>query len=203
MPLIETQPDALSEVYARSLRELAFSKGGVDKVRLVLDELQGVLALARDNPRFGEFLSSRIISVKDKKKSITSALRGKSDDLTLHFLLAVADNERLAKLPGIVGSLAEMVDAVDGRVEVSVTTPAPINDSEIASLRERIAAKMPGNTPVIKAFVDPNMIGGIRLQVGDKLFDASVQTKLRQLRDQLALNGLPAVRAAMGRIIQA
>ncbi len=203
MPLIESQPDALSEVYARSLRELAFSKGGIDKVRLVLEELSGVLALARDNPRFGEFLSSRIISVVDKKKSIGAALRGKCDDLTLHFLMALADNERLGKLPGIVGSLAEMVDAVDGRVEVTVTTSAPIDEDSVRSLRERIASKMPGSTPVIKTIVDPTMIGGIRLQVGDKLFDASVQTKLRQLRDQLSLNGLPAVRAAMGRIIQA
>ncbi len=203
MPLIETQPDALSEVYARSLRELAFSKGGIDKVRLVLDELQGVLALARDNPRFGEFLSSRIISVDDKKRSINASLKGKCDDLALHFLMALADNERLAKLPGIVGSLVEMVDAVDGRVEVSVTTAAPISEDEVRSLRERIAAKMPGSTPVIKAIVDPSMLGGIRLQVGDKLFDASVQTKLRQLRDQLSLNGLPTVRAAMDRIVQA
>ena len=47
------------------------------------------------------------------------------------------------------------------------------------------------------------MIGGVRLQIGDQLIDASVSTALRKLRDQLATRGLPAVRAAAERIIRA
>lgn len=202
MPLLETQPDALCEVYAKSIHDLALSKGGNDNVATVAGELRELLALARDNRRFGEFLSSRIIGVEKKQASLATILRGKASPLTLNFIMVLAANERLAHLPGISAALDEIVETGAGRVEVKVTTASPINPAELESLKARIQSRLTNQQPVLKTYTDPAMIGGIRLQIGDKLYDASVETKLRQLREQLSVNGLPAVRAAMSKIVE-
>ncbi len=203
MPMIDTPPDALCEVYAVSLHDLALKKGGAELVRSVTEEVNALVDLARRDARFGEFLSSRIIPSKQKQQSLKTILAGKCQEMTLNFLMVLAENERLPRLPGIAAALREIVETAAGRVDVTVTTAQALSEGEIANLRERLKAKMTSGDPVIKAYTNPAMIGGIRLQVGDKLYDASVQTKLRQLREQLSVNGLPTVRAAIGRIVQA
>jgi len=200
MPLIDTPPDALAEIYARSLFELAEAKGGRATIESTLAELEDILELARADARFNEFLASRILPVAKRSASLEKILKGKASDLTLRFLQVVNEKGRLAHLPPIVSAFDHLVQEKFGRVEVDVYTAAPISPDELRIIRDRLQAAI-GKEPIMHPYTDESMIGGIRLQIGDKLVDGSLSTRLRKLKDQLATGGAAEIRARAEKII--
>jgi F-type H+-transporting ATPase subunit delta len=201
MPLLEIAPNAVCVTYAKCLFQSAMSAGGQGVVQSSLEELEAILGIAREDRRVGEFMSSRIISGDKKVATLRKVLIGRCSDMVANFLCVLADNGRLALLPAIVAAFDELVQASFGRVEVDVHTASPMDDATRAGLISSIKARL-GRDPVLHCYTDPSMIGGIRLQIGDQLFDASVSTRLRKIRDRISENGLPAVRAAFEKIFR-
>ncbi|MEL7483712.1 MAG: ATP synthase F1 subunit delta [Planctomycetota bacterium] len=201
MPLTEAKPDALSEIYAKSLYELAESAGGREAVEQVVGELEGVVELAREDGSFGEFLSSRVLKQSDRSKSLRSMLEGKVHDLTLKFLLVLNEKGRLGHLVPIVASLDETAQRAFGRVEVDVYTADALEGDELERVRQQLNESL-GRETVVHSYVDPKMIGGVRMQIGDRLIDASVAAQLRKVRDRLASEGSARLRASMDSAIE-
>ncbi len=201
MPMIDTEPDALSRVYARSLFELAESEGGQQRIEEIGAELGELVDLARADKAFGEFLSSRIIAGKKRSASLEKILKGRVSDLIRRFVLVLNAKERLAILPSVAAAYDQVVQEKFGRVEVDVYTAAPVDRATLdrvgASLKRTI-----GKDPVLHPYTDAAMLGGLRLQIGDQLIDASVATRLRRMRERLAGPGAEAVRARFNKIIE-
>ena len=107
---------------------------------------------------------------------------------------------RLGNLAPITAAFDQLVQEAFGRVEVDVYTAAPIDADELNSIRERLQSIL-GKEPVVHPYVDNAMIGGLKLQIGDQLIDASVATRLRRLRDKLSGEGSAQVRAAADRLV--
>lgn len=200
MPLIDSPPDALAEIYAKSLFGLAEAKGGRSVIESTLAELEDILEIARGNARFNEFLASKVLPVAKRSTSLEKILKGKASDLTLRFLQVVNEKGRLAHLPPIVAAFDRLVQEKFGRVEVDVYTAAPISPDELKVIRERLQAAI-GKEPIMHPYTDESMIGGIRLQIGDQLVDGSLSTRLRKLKDQLATNGAAEIRARAEKMI--
>jgi F-type H+-transporting ATPase subunit delta len=194
MPLTHTPPDALARLYSASLFELAQADGGQPRLEEIADELESIIGLAQSDFAFGEFLASRILPVDARAESIRRIFTGRISDLTLRFLLVLNEKERLSRLPSIAAAYDEQLQRAFGRVEVDVYTAAPIDASEMALIKARLHAVL-GKEPVLHAYTEPEMIGGIRLQIGDQLIDASVSSGLRKMRDQLGSRGLAEIRA--------
>ena len=202
MPLTHTEPDALARIYAASLFDLAKQGGGGPQAcESTLGELEDILEIARANPQFGEFLASMILSSSERKSSMQKMFEGRVSDLTYKFLQVVNEKDRLGHLPAIVSAFEQMVQQSYGRVEVDVYTAAPIDQNEIASIRTRLQSML-GKEPVIHAYTDESMIGGLRLQIGDQLIDGSVQTQLRKLREKVSSTGGAEIRAHAARLIE-
>lgn len=200
MPLTTAEPDALSRLYATSVFELAQAEGGQARIEEILGELEDILELARKDYSFGEFLSSLILSRSDRQRSLETMFKGRVSDLTLKFLQVLNRKERLSHLPAIVAAYDEKLQSAFGRVEVDVYTAAPIEEAELAAIKSRLHAVL-HKEPVLHPYVDASLIGGIRLQIGDQLIDATVATGLRRLRDQLSTRGAAEIRARGGTII--
>ncbi|NUQ53605.1 MAG: ATP synthase F1 subunit delta [Phycisphaerales bacterium] len=201
MPLIDTQPGALAKIYARSLIELAMEQGGRDKVEAVLGELQDVIELAASNPKFNEFLASRVVTSRDRAESLRTMFEGAVDKLTLNFLLVLNRKGRLGYIIPIVAALDGAVQAAFGRVEVDVFTASPLDSAGLASVRERLAGSLKRDV-VVHPYVDGSMIGGVKFRIGDQLVDASVATRLRKLRDRLGTEGASALRERLDRMFE-
>jgi F-type H+-transporting ATPase subunit delta len=201
MPLTEAKPDALSEIYAKSLYELADEAGGNEAVERVLGELEDVVELARSDRSFGEFLSSRVLKQSDRSRSIRAMFEGKVHDLTLKFLLVLNEKGRLGHLVPIVASLDETAQRAFGRVEVDVYTADDLDGDELARVKQQLNESL-GREAVVHAYVDPKMIGGVRMQIGDRLIDASVASRLRKMRDRLATEGSARLRATIDSAIE-
>lgn len=199
MPLIEAQPDAVATTYAHSIFHLAKNAGGQARVEEVVGQLEEILDLARSDRRFGEFLSSRIVAIKARHAALERIFAGRVDPFVANLLLVLNDNGRLANLPAVVAALDRLVQNAFGRVEVDVYTAAPLEREELDALRGRLQSAL-GREPILHAYVDASILGGLRLQIGDRLIDASVATRLRRLRDQIEDAALPAIRLLSTRL---
>jgi F-type H+-transporting ATPase subunit delta len=199
MPLTEAPPDALARVYADSLFQLAEKAGGQNEIESVLGELEDILEIARSDTRFSEFLSSQILPVEARGEALKRILSGRASLLAMNFLLVLNAKGRLGHLAPIVAALDQRVQEAFGRVEVDLYTASPISGDELGAIRDRLREKL-RREPIVHPYVDADMIGGLKLQIGDQLIDASVAARLAKLRDRLAREGSAQIRARAERL---
>ncbi len=200
MPLIDSPPDALARVYAGSLFDLAQSDGGQPRLESLASEIDALVELTRSMPQLSEFFASRILGTRDREASLVKMLKGNVSDLLLHFLLVVNRKERLNQFLPIAAAFDELMQEKFGRIEVDVYTRHELSRDQVSHIQTRLAQAL-GREPVMHPYTDPSMLGGMRLQVGDKLIDASVSTMLRKMREQLKTKGSDALRAKFDRLI--
>lgn len=182
MPLIEAAPDALAKVYAKGLFEAAEKQAG--GAEGVLGELEDILEMARNNKDFSEVLASRLIDADKRDASLVRLFKGRVSEHTLSFLRLLNRKGRLGHLAPITGALDAIVQERFGRVEVDVFTAAPIGQSEMDTIRNRLTETL-GKQVVLHPYTDSSMIGGVKLRMGDQLIDASVRAELNRMRDRL------------------
>lgn len=193
--------DALAQIYAHSLFELARDAGGQEKIIEVGKELEQICELARADHAFREFLASPIIDAKKRSDSIRRIFNDRITDLALRFLLVLNDKVRLGHLEAINFTYEHLVHESQGRVEVDIITPGPLGDEQVEVIKQRIQQAI-GQEPVLHCSTEPDMLGGLKLRIGDQLIDGSVATRLRRLRQNLMTKGSASVRERMDRIIE-
>ncbi|MDP7009500.1 MAG: ATP synthase F1 subunit delta [Phycisphaerales bacterium] len=185
--------DALAKVYARSLFELAMDAGGKDKLLEIADELEQICELSREDKTIHLFLSSPVVDAQARGEALSAIFSNRITDLTLRFLLVLNTKGRLDRLESIGTAFDQLVQEAFGRVEVDVITPVAIDATALDSIKEKIQSVL-GKEPVIYPYVDERILGGLKLKIGDRLIDGSLQTKLRKLGEDLKINGGAAVR---------
>ena len=187
------QTDALANIYARTLFELATDAGGNEKVTEIADEIEQICDLISSNQELEKFFSSPIIDSTKRNESLSAIFSNRVTDLTLRFLLVLNNKGRLNHLQQIAIAYDQRVQDAMGRVEVDVFTPSPIDADSINTIKAKVQ-KMLGKEPVLHPYVDPKMLGGVKLRIGDQLIDGSVQTKLRRLSESIQSGGSVAIR---------
>lgn len=202
MPLLESPPDALSDIYATSLFEVCQQAGGDAALKETLDELEGILDMAREHAAFNEFLASRVLGTSERATSLRKIFEGKVSSRTLTFLLVLNGKDRLGRLPGIVQAFHDKAQEAFGQLEVDVHTAGPISSADLDAIRDRLASAL-GKDVVATHRSDPSMIGGLKLRYGDQLIDGSIAARMRRLRDQLGHDGAARIRARVGEMIDA
>jgi F-type H+-transporting ATPase subunit delta len=188
MPLLDLPSDALSKVYAEALFEMAEAEGGRERLESLAGELDELVELTRAEAQLSEFMASQIVAKKDRERSLREIFGGRVSDLLLNFLLVLNHKERLNLLLPIVTSYQELVQERFGRVEIDVFTRFALSQEAVERIRGRLQEAMQ-REPVLHAYTDEEMIGGVRMRVGDKLIDGSIATRLRRMRDLLTSEG--------------
>jgi F-type H+-transporting ATPase subunit delta len=189
-PHHETVLDAgsrrVARVYAEALLDAAQKRGETERV---LEEFASLFEdLFRADPQFEAFLASGAISRKPKAAVIHRAFDGRASDTFLNFLLVLNDHQRLDLLRGIHEAVKELHDERTGRMRVEVTSAVPLPDDQRERLMGELRQKYK-KEPVLATRVDPSLLGGIVVRVGDWLYDASVRTRLENIRKQLIERG--------------
>jgi F-type H+-transporting ATPase subunit delta len=200
MPLIESKPDAVATMYARSLFELAYEQGGQERSESIGGEIEDIVELARSNASFSEFLASRVLGVEARDESLRKIFGGRTSPLVLHFLQLLNRKGRLNHLPPIVAAYDQIVQEHFGRIEVDVLTATPIDDQQLSLIREKLSAAL-GKQPVLHPYTDASMLGGLKLRIGDQLVDASVATRLANMRQRLINRGGATIRGRAAELL--
>jgi F-type H+-transporting ATPase subunit delta len=165
--------------YARALLDLAAEQGTVEAVEKDLADLKSALAASAD-------LRTLVASPKfdaEAKGAGLSAVAAKfgACETTRKFLGLVAANRRANALPTIIEAFERLAAARKGLVAAKVTTATPLTPAQAKSLSATLAASL-GREPRIETVVDPAILGGIKVRVGSRLYDASLKTKLDSLK---------------------
>ena len=183
--------EVIARNYADTLLTLAQRNGGAStavEFQTAADELASLL---NTEPRIRAFLSAPAISMDAKKAALRGALGGRVPELFLRFVLVVVDKRRDNLLREIALAYRERVDEMMGRLRVDVT----ISHAPDAALQEEIRASLQARfgRDVIPTFhVDPELLGGMVLKVGDQILDGSVRSQAAGLRRRLMEAYLPA-----------
>ncbi len=173
--------EAIAQVYARSLFEVAQEHGNLDTIREQLGQVADAVSADRD---LAIFFFSPYFSTEEKKDGLRRALID-ADPSVMNFLEALIERHRMPALFRIRSHFDGLCDKADQRLPVQVTSAIPLDEKLVASIGERIGQQT-GNQIELSAHVDPEIIGGIVLRVGNFIMDASIRNRLNQLRQQVA-----------------
>ena len=175
----------LSGRYAAALYQAAARAGALPAVKGDLDALEKASAT---NKTFAAFVKDPTLS-REKKRQAVQAFAGplKLDKTTANFLGLLAENGRMADLWGIAERFTEQLNAGTGTFVVNVTSAEPLDAASLSELEAVVKQRyVDANAKVtLKPEVDPRIMGGVVLRIGERLIDKSTRTKLRKLEQAL------------------
>jgi len=165
--------------YARALYDLAAESGVTDKVRKDLKSLKAMIAGSDDLRRV---VDSPIYSAEDKGKALVAiAVEAGFDMTTARFLGLVTQNRRSADLPAMIAAFERLYAAQTGVVAAEVVSAVELSKAQLDGVKAQLRASL-GKDPEIETRVDPKILGGLKVKVGSRLYDASLKTRLDQLK---------------------
>jgi F-type H+-transporting ATPase subunit delta len=174
----------IARVYAEALLKAAQKADKVDLMQDHFDELFGTVIGTAEPTSIRSLMTSGAIPRGRREQVITDAFKGRVDDLFLDFLLIVNKHDRLDLIRPVGAEYRELRDKLYNRVRFQVRSAVKLNDEEKERIARR-AAEYFKMEPVLVEIVDPALIGGLQIQVGDTLYDLSLKTRLDKIRQQL------------------
>jgi F-type H+-transporting ATPase subunit delta len=179
---VDSGAQHVADAYARAFLGAAENARAEEAVLAELDSwVDDVLAR---QPKLDSVLSSAMVAPEDKYRMIDRALKGKANPLLVKFLKVLSTHGRLNLTRAVRDAARKILNQKRNRFQVKVVTAGPLEPKQSAALRERLAAML-GGEPVLSHEVDPSVIGGLVVRVGDVVFDGSLATNLARLREQL------------------
>lgn len=182
--------ELIARNYAETLLDLADRNGGaaaMDQFAAALDEVAG---LVQSDPRVRQFLETPRVPAADKKRALRGALSGRAPELFLRFVSVLVDKRRQTLLPEIAEAFRGLVDERMGRVRVQVAISHLPDEALQAEIGNALARRL-GRTVIPTFTVDPELLGGMVVQVGDEILDGSVRSSAARLRRAMMAAQLP------------
>lgn len=186
----------LGTVYAQALLGAAEAAGETDSI---LSEFQAFIDQVLNRiPKFEAALVSPRVPLESKERMVDGAFQNRMSGTLLNFLKVVARHGRLDCLRAINAAARRLYNQMRGRLEVTVRTAEPLDASGIEMVTSRLRAALGGEIE-LQTQVDPELIGGIVVRMGDKVFDGSVSNRLERMRKSAAASTAVKIREAISR----
>jgi F-type H+-transporting ATPase subunit delta len=182
---------SVATTYADALHQAAAERESVDEVAR---DLADFVEAMRQSRELTLALTSPDIDPADRRSVVETLTEG-AHELVRNFLLVLLDRGRLPELPDIQRAFAAKVTEAEGRIEVHAITAVPLTDD----LRRRVVAKLEektGRRVELSESVDPEIIGGLVLELGSAILDASLRTRLARLGASMRSAPVEAATAA-------
>ena len=165
--------------YAQALFDLA---SDADRIAAVEEDLKALKAMRAESTDFRRLIDSPAFSADDKARALDAlAERAGFQPLTRKFLGLLVANRRASALGTVITIYQRMSAERRGVVAADVVSAVPLTDSQRASLQAALRQAL-GKDPEMTVRTDPALLGGLKVKVGSRLFDASVKTRLDQLK---------------------
>jgi F-type H+-transporting ATPase subunit delta len=167
--------------YVRALFDIAHQREIVQQVGGDLDALAAVL---KSTPQLGRVLRAPTIAPARKRQLLRTVFGGRMHELTQRFLDMIVEKRREAILADVPGEFRRLSYEVLNIQPAEVTSAAPLADDEREALRAALGRRT-GKRIELQEAVDPALIGGAIVRIGDTILDGSVRGSLRRLRERL------------------
>ncbi len=152
---------------------------------IVLEDYQSIMKILKENLPIKNLLETPQILDKDKKKLLQDLFEGKIPEVLLSFLTLLVDKKRIQYLSDIFPEFEKLVKENQGIVMAEVTTAIPLDDALSKSLRSKLEIMTKKKIEMVKR-VNPDIIGGVTVVLGDKVIDRSIKYQLGQLREKIS-----------------
>lgn len=171
--------------YATALYSAAAKQNQLETVE---QELQKVKAVVQKDPKIRQFMENPVLSSESKKQGVEQ-LMAKYSPLTRNFFGVLAENRRLNETEKIADAYSELMSAYRGETTVVVTTAKPFDQKLTAQLKNALAkgslVKKGGAVKIVSK-INPSILGGLIVEVGDKSIDLSISSRLSKLNKVLS-----------------
>jgi F-type H+-transporting ATPase subunit delta len=173
--------EEVAQVYARALFEVAMEHDRLDEIH---DELDQFAAALNDHRQMAVFFFSPYFSTDEKKSALKRSIEG-ADPAFMNFLEALVERHRMPVVFRIRSEFEALYDQEKKLLPVQITSAVALDEKTIESIGDRISERT-GQKVELSSKVDPDLIGGIVLRVGNVILDASIRNRLNQLRKTVA-----------------
>ena len=169
----------VGERYAQALFDLADETRVLDAVRADLASLRAAWSESADLRRLA---NSPVMAAEDQQKGLVAiADKARFNGVTRNFLGLLAQNGRARDLTAVIAGFDALYAKKTGVVAAEVVSAQALTAAQLKAIQTKLRASL-GRDPEMTARVDPTLLGGLKVKVGSKLFDASLKTKLDQMK---------------------
>ena len=173
--------EEIASVYARSLFEVAQEQGKLDDVRQQLGEFADALD---SNQEMQVFFFSPYFSTPEKEEGLDRAVTG-AEEILINFFKLLIENHRTPVIFRVRREFDRLWEQENQLLPVLVTSAVELDKRTVSQIGDRIAEQT-GRKVDLSSQVDPEILGGIVVRVGNSIIDASIRARLEQLRKQVA-----------------
>ncbi len=174
--------DPINTGYARALFEMAQAEGVVSRVEKELFRLRELL---KKNPDLLEFLKDPNIKHEGKRQALNDLFQGRVHPLVLNALITLSDQDRAGRVLHVIEEFSACAADATQKVSGEVTTAIPVDDVTLNRLAAELS-RVTGKNVQLFQKVDPSILGGAIIQVGEEIIDGSLRHKLDQIKERLA-----------------
>lgn len=167
--------------YAEAFIDLAAEK---NDLAAYLAELTSVNMICSDKT-LNMLLINPEVSKSERKNIVSGILRGRVQQEVLNFVLLLIDKERIGSLPGILRESARLANERLKIMDITIYTAFPIGQDQIDTICGKFKEMYSATDTKVDVKVDPSLIGGVKVVIGDKVYDGSVKKKLAGLRKSM------------------
>jgi F-type H+-transporting ATPase subunit delta len=180
--VMDVESQRIGRVYAEALLR---SAGERHEEQEVYDELQALVGqVFQEHPEIEALFDNAAVSREQKEKLIRDAFSGRSSDTLVRFLLVLNEHDRLNLLRAVLMEYRGLLDQRLNRVRVLVRSATALTGEQQDRLKQILQQRL-GREPILEMGVDPSLLGGLMVRVGDELYDGSVRSRLDAIRNQL------------------
>jgi len=180
--VMDDESRQVARVYAEALYRAADEGGLTSELMIEVDQL--VHDVFKADPGMEAFLASASVNEERKGQVLEQAFRGRATDALVQFLGVLNRHGRLDMIRGIHDAYRRLFNRKNRKLVVVARSAVPLNDDERRRLCDDVRAVVDVE-PILQEQVDPDLLGGLVVRVGDWVYDASVRAKLDQIRNQL------------------
>ncbi|MCG6794926.1 F0F1 ATP synthase subunit delta [Geobacillus sp. YHL] len=173
--------EVIAKRYASALFQIALEQGQLDRIE---EDVRAVRQALAENGEFLSLLSYPKLSLDQKKALIREAFAGVSTPVQ-NTLLLLLERHRFGLVPELAEQFLALVDDARGIAKAVAYSARPLTDEELGALSDVFAQKVGKQTLEIENIIDPELIGGVKLRIGNRIYDGSVSGQLERIRRQL------------------
>lgn len=167
--------------YAESLFDLAKEE---NKVTQYLDDIKLVGEVLDSDPQIVQFFNHVLIENDKKIQLLDQSFKGNVDQYVLNFLKLLVQSRRICYIDDIVKSYINLSNQYLGIEEGMIYTPYELTDQQIQDIEKAISQKE-NKKVTLKVSIDPSLLGGIKVQIANRIYDGTIKNKVEMLKKEL------------------
>jgi F-type H+-transporting ATPase subunit delta len=172
----------ISKTYGDALLEIANEEKKVD---LLLEEVTAVMEILKDNPEFSKLMNNPRISVDEKQTVMSNVFEGRISKELMGFFSMIVNKGRYDHIDEILTYFQDEVKKIKGIGVAFVTTPLELSDAQKKNVEKKLLDTAGFKQMEMHYDIDPSLVGGMRIRIGDRVVDSSIHTKILKMQQDM------------------